>query len=113
MTATPHNGRRLVLSIADILALYGGVLDLPAARPRCVLVEVARGALGVTVLPAWGTMGQHGWDADVWVSDPRAARKLLDWRAATSLGDGLARTAAWLRARRRLWERSGAEEGVA
>ncbi len=71
------------------------------------LVEVARGALGVAAEPQWGTMGQRGWDTNVWVSDPRAARELLDWKAATSLGDGLTRTAAWLRERPRLWERYG------
>jgi nucleoside-diphosphate-sugar epimerase len=71
------------------------------------LVEVARGALGVAAEPQWGTMGQRGWDTNVWVSDPRAARELLDWEATTGLGDGLARTAAWLRERPRLWERYG------
>jgi dolichol-phosphate mannosyltransferase len=76
------------------------------------LVEVARGALGVTALPEWGTMGQRDWDTDVWVSDPRAALELLDWRAATSLGDGLTRTAAWLQERPQLWERYGVSEGA-
>jgi dolichol-phosphate mannosyltransferase len=76
------------------------------------LVEVARGALGVTVLPEWGTMGQREWDTNVWVSDPRAASELLDWKAATGLGDGLARTAAWLRERPQLWERYGVEDGA-
>jgi len=76
------------------------------------LVEMARAALGVAVQPQWGTMGQRGWDTDVWVSDPRAARELLDWRATTGLGDGLARTAAWLRERPRLWERYGIEDGA-
>ena len=71
------------------------------------LVEVARRTLGVTALPEWGTMGQRGWDTNVWVSDPRAARELLDWRASTGLGDGLTRTAAWLRERPQLWERYG------
>lgn len=76
------------------------------------LVEVARGALGVVAQPQWGTMGQRGWDTDVWVSDPRAARELLDWKATTGLGDGLARTAEWLRERPRLWERYGIEDGA-
>ena len=71
------------------------------------LVEVARGALGVTAEPQWGTMGQRGWDTEVWVSDPRVARELLDWNASTGLGDGFTRTAAWLRERPRLWERYG------
>ena len=71
------------------------------------LVEVARRALGVTAEPQWGTMGQREWDTNVWVSDPRAALELLDWRASTSLDDGLIRTAAWLRERPRLWERYG------
>jgi nucleoside-diphosphate-sugar epimerase len=71
------------------------------------LVEVARGALGVVEEPQWGTMGQREWDTNVWVSDPRAALELLDWRATSSLGDGLARTAAWLRERPQLWERYG------
>jgi nucleoside-diphosphate-sugar epimerase len=71
------------------------------------LVEVARGALGVAAEPQWGTMGQRGWDTNVWVSDPRAASELFDWKATTGLGDGLARTAAWLRARPQLWERYG------
>jgi nucleoside-diphosphate-sugar epimerase len=71
------------------------------------LVTTACGALGVTAEPEWGTMGQREWDTNVWVSDPRAAYDLLDWKATTGLGDGLARTAAWLWARPRLWERYG------
>ncbi len=76
------------------------------------LVEVARGALGVAAEPQWGTMGQRGWDTNVWVSNPRAALELLDWKATTGIGDGLARTAAWLRERPRLWERYGVEDGA-
>jgi nucleoside-diphosphate-sugar epimerase len=70
-------------------------------------VEVARRALGVTARPQWGTMDQRDWDTNVWVSDPRAADELLGWKATTPLDDGLYRTAAWLRARPRLWERYG------
>jgi UDP-glucose 4-epimerase len=76
------------------------------------LVEVARRALGVSAQPEWGTMGQRGWDTNVWVSDPRAARERLGWRAATGLEDGFTRTAAWLAARPGLWERYGVRESA-
>ncbi len=76
------------------------------------LVEVARGALGVTAQPRWDTMGRRGWDTDVWVSDPRAAAALLDWRARTGLREGLTHTAAWLRERPGLWERYGVGVGA-
>jgi nucleoside-diphosphate-sugar epimerase len=71
------------------------------------LVDVARRALDVSMPPEWGTMGQRNWDTNVWVSDPRAALELLDWKATSSLSDGLLRTAAWLRERPQLWERYG------
>ncbi len=76
------------------------------------LVDVARRVLGVTTHPEWGTMDPRDWDTNVWVSDPRAAFELIDWRAATSLGDGLTRTAAWLRARPQLWERYDVRESA-
>lgn len=76
------------------------------------LVNVARRVLGVTTHPEWGTMDPRDWDTNVWVSDPRAAFELIDWRAATSLGDGLTRTAAWLRARPQLWERYDVRESA-
>jgi len=71
------------------------------------LVELARRVLDVNARPEWSTMDQRTWDTDTWVSDPRAAFECLGWKAATDLGDGLARTAAWLRERPRLWERYG------
>lgn len=74
------------------------------------LVDVARSQLGVTALPEWGRMRQREWDTNVWISDPSAAFELLHWKASTSLGDGFARTAAWLQARPQLWERYGVTE---
>jgi nucleoside-diphosphate-sugar epimerase len=87
----------------------GAILNVGSGRQTRLedLVELARRVLEVNVLPEWSTMDRRAWDTDTWVSDPRAAFEYLGWRAATSLGDGLARTAAWLRERPRLWERYG------
>jgi UDP-glucose 4-epimerase len=43
-------------------------------------------------------MANRAWDTTVWVSDPRAARRALGWRARTTLEQGLRRMAAWLAA---------------
>jgi nucleoside-diphosphate-sugar epimerase len=87
----------------------GATLNVGSGRQTSLaaLVDVARAVLGVTVLPEWSTMERRQWDTNVWVSDPRAAVEHLGWRASTSIDGGLIRTAAWLRARPRLWERYG------
>ncbi|HXN37348.1 MAG TPA: NAD-dependent epimerase/dehydratase family protein, partial [Solirubrobacteraceae bacterium] len=74
------------------------------------LVKLAREVLNVTALPEWSAMGRRQWDTNVWVSDPRVAFECLGWKASTSLGDGLSRTAAWLRERPWLWQRYGVAE---
>ncbi|MFI5004568.1 MAG: NAD-dependent epimerase/dehydratase family protein [Solirubrobacterales bacterium] len=93
----------------------GATLNVGSGRQTRLdeLVELARRSLGVTVLPEWSTMSGRGWDTNVWVSDPRAAFEHLGWRASTSVEDGLALTAAWLRERPGLWERYGVVAGAA
>jgi nucleoside-diphosphate-sugar epimerase len=90
----------------------GATLNVGSGRQTSLaeLVEHARRALGVTALPKWSTMERREWDTDVWVSDPRAAFEQLGWSTSTGIGEGLARTAAWLRERPRLWERYGVAE---
>jgi nucleoside-diphosphate-sugar epimerase len=89
----------------------GATLNIGSGRQTTLeeLVELARRALGVRELPEWSTMEGRGWDTNVWVSDPRAAFERLGWRVSTDLGEGLARTAAWLQERPPLWERYGVE----
>jgi UDP-glucose 4-epimerase len=87
----------------------GAVLNLGSGRQTRLseLVEIARQALDVAALPAWGTMDSRHWDTNTWVSDSRAAAEHLDWSASTSLGEGLTKTASWLEARPQLWQRYG------
>jgi dolichol-phosphate mannosyltransferase len=67
-------------------------------------VEVARRVLGIDAEPQWGSMPDRAWDTASWVADCRLARRELGWEAQTGLGEGLERTAAWLRDRRPLME---------
>ncbi len=90
----------------------GATLNVGSGRQTTLdeLVGLARRALGVTALPEWSTMERREWDTNVWVSDPRAAFEHLGWSASTGIGEGLTRTAAWLREKPRLWERYGVAE---
>lgn len=71
------------------------------------LVERARAVLGVTVEPEWGSMAERVWDTTCWVADPSRIGGELGWKAQTDLGEGLTRTAAWLRGSRPLWDLYG------
>jgi UDP-glucose 4-epimerase len=92
----------------------GGTLNIGSGAQTRLddLVEIVRASLGVTAHPEWGTMEQRSWDTNIWVSDPRAAMELLNWKATTSLDDGLSKTSAWLKTRPQLWERYGVREDV-
>ncbi|GAB4016101.1 NAD-dependent epimerase/dehydratase family protein [Spirosoma koreense] len=59
------------------------------------LIDVARTTFGLTEEPVWGSMNNRNWDLADWYGDPTAAEADLHWKATTSLGDGLRRTADW------------------
>jgi len=76
----------------------GAVYNVGSGRQTTLrqVVAAARSALGVRARPAWGSMPNRRWDTTVWVSDPRAIRRALGWRARTPLAQGLRRMADWL-----------------
>ena len=77
----------------------GAIYNVGTGRQTTLadLVEIARAQLGVSAQPRWGSLPSRAWDTSTWVSDPSLIRADLGWAATTSLGDGLARTAEWLR----------------
>ncbi|RYF77320.1 MAG: NAD-dependent epimerase/dehydratase family protein [Cytophagaceae bacterium] len=59
------------------------------------LVDIARQAFALTQEPVWGNMPNRAWDLSDWYGDPADAARDLNWRATTSLSEGLRRTADW------------------
>jgi UDP-glucose 4-epimerase len=56
------------------------------------LVATAERVTGRRIATAAGAHPGRSWDTADWVSDPRAAARLLGWRPTVDLAEGLART---------------------
>jgi dolichol-phosphate mannosyltransferase len=63
------------------------------------IVAIARGVLGVTAEPVWGTMPDRSWDTSVWVADARAIREVLGWAPRHDVEGGFREFVAWMRGR--------------
>jgi dolichol-phosphate mannosyltransferase len=60
------------------------------------LVSLVGTTFDISVEPVWGTMPNRSWDHPDWVSDPRKAKRDLQWSAAIPLREGLVATMRWL-----------------
>ena len=60
------------------------------------LVHFVTDRFEVGVEPRWSSMGDRPWDTAYWCADAAKAGRELDWRATTSLADGIDRFASWL-----------------
>ena len=78
----------------------GAIYNVGTGRQTTLgeVVELVRDVLGVEEEPRWGSAAARDWDTTTWVSDPSLIAAELGWRAETSLRDGLAAMAEWLRA---------------
>ncbi len=59
------------------------------------LVEASRQTFKLENEPVWGSMPNRAWDLAEWFGDPTAANKELDWKARTSLSEGLLKYKTW------------------
>ncbi len=89
-----------ILRAATMPLPPGEVLNIGSGQQTTVehVVDTVRRLLHVAEAPSWSSMPQRAWDAAVWVSDPRRAATLLDWRCTTSLEAGIDRTIRWFTA---------------
>jgi dolichol-phosphate mannosyltransferase len=60
------------------------------------LVAVARSTFEIAKAPDWGSMPDRHWDHPDWFSNPRKAEVDLEWKASTSLVEGLRATMLWM-----------------
>jgi dolichol-phosphate mannosyltransferase len=80
-------------------AATGRIYNLGSGRQTTLreIVETARRLFAVHEEPVWNTMPRRMWDTEVWVANPARIRAELGWEASTSLEQGLASTAEWLK----------------
>jgi nucleoside-diphosphate-sugar epimerase len=96
------------LRVDKLAALCGEVVNI-GTGVQCSLGRMVEAVLAETAARVqchWGTMPARIWDAKTWVADCTKSQRLLDWRATTSLTDGIAQTVAWMRGRHELRERA-------
>jgi UDP-glucose 4-epimerase len=61
------------------------------------VVEIARGVMGVSKEPSWGSMPNRQWDTDVWVADKTKIERELGWQSRFTFEDGFRETVKWFR----------------
>lgn len=96
------------LRIDELARLRGEVLNI-GSGVQSSLAQVVAAVLaetGAKVTCHWNAMPARIWDAKTWVADCTKSKRLLGWRATTSLAEGIARTVAWTRSRDERRERA-------
>ena len=76
----------------DVINVGSGVQHTVGAVVQQIIVT-----LGSDIEPEWETAAPPRQEPENWVADVSKAASLLGWRPSTSLADGLAATAGWMR----------------
>ncbi|MCX5726132.1 MAG: NAD-dependent epimerase/dehydratase family protein, partial [Candidatus Saganbacteria bacterium] len=91
---------------AAILSATRGVKEAPgksiniASGKKTTIKEIAsiiKDIFKIKNKPTFSTMSNRSWDLDDWEGDPSYAKKVLGWEAKTELGEGLQKTAGWMK----------------
>ncbi len=84
----------------------GEIINIGAGREYSIkdVVTTVQRRMSTPVPLQWGAVEERRWDsARKHVYDVSKAKKILDWKAATTLDDGLARTVEWFKRNRNLY----------
>jgi dolichol-phosphate mannosyltransferase len=76
----------------------GGIYNVGTGQRTTLgeLVSLVGSTFQLNAKPVWGTMPNRSWDHPDWYSDPRKAKRDLQWTATVPLRDGLIDTMRWL-----------------
>ncbi|MFH1848357.1 MAG: SDR family NAD(P)-dependent oxidoreductase [Candidatus Omnitrophota bacterium] len=88
-----------VKTIENAASVSGEIFNIGCGRQRSVL-EVVKQILEITgssAEPEWGSMRNPRTEPVVWQADISKAQRLLKWRPAHSLEQGLTKTVDWFR----------------
>lgn len=95
----------------DVCDAFEAVLQKASSIPRGEVFNVGSGTkttlrdivatvqklFSIKPDPVWGSMPDRHWDHADWYSNSQKAAEILGWRATTTLAEGLAATARWMR----------------
>lgn len=78
--------------------LYGESFNIGSGMRTTIadLADTVRRVFDVREEPRFGTMEGRAWDLADWYADPSKAHRLLNWKAAIPLEQGLRATAQWV-----------------
>jgi len=90
--------------VATILAATKGIeknrgecLNIASGKKTTIkeLVEEVKTICAIPTEPTWGNMPNRKWDLTEWYGDASQAEKVLNWKAKTSLKEGLQKEFQW------------------
>ena len=94
------------LKINKLIKASGEIINI-GSGVQTSIGEMVRSACKVTGLKTvfkLDGMESRSWDTNTWVGDVSKARRLLGWRAKTSLETGLSKTWKWLRKNKKFYK---------
>lgn len=76
---------------------YGESFNIGTGTKTTILdlAHLAKKLYGIEAEPVFSSMPSRGWDTQNWYANPKKADEVLQWKASTSLRDGLIKTTEW------------------